>query len=83
MKVNLELGETAEALQIPTEAVVPVASGYTVFTVKNGKAVVQPVNIGVRSDKVIQITKGLAVGDTVIRTGILQVKAGDKVLIQK
>ena len=83
VKVNLELGETAEALQIPTEAVVPMASGYTVFTVKNGTAVVQPVNIGVRSDKVIQITKGLAVGDTVIRTGILQVKAGDKVLIQK
>ena len=83
VKVNLELGETAKALQIPTEAVVPVASGYTVFTVKNGKAKIQPVNIGVRSDKVIQITKGLAVGDTVIRTGILQVKAGDKVSIQK
>ena len=83
VKVNLALGETAVALQIPTEAVVPVASGYTVFTVRNGKAVVQPVNIGVRSDKVIQITKGLAVGDTVIRTGILQVKADDKVSIQK
>ncbi|MDQ2792396.1 MAG: efflux RND transporter periplasmic adaptor subunit [Bacteroidota bacterium] len=83
VKVNLELGETDEALQIPTEAVVPVASGYTVFTVKNGKAKVQPVSIGVRSDKVIQITKGLAVGDTVIRTGILQVKADDRVSIQK
>ncbi|MBH8567704.1 efflux RND transporter periplasmic adaptor subunit [Microvirga sp. STS02] len=82
VKVNLELGETAEALQIPTEAVVPVASGYTVFTVKNGKAVIQPVNIGVRSDKLIQITKGLTVGDTIIRTGILQVKAGDRVAIQ-
>ncbi|MDB5267675.1 MAG: efflux transporter periplasmic adaptor subunit [Hymenobacter sp.] len=83
VKVNLELGETAEALQIPTEAVVPVASGYTVFTVKNGKAAIQPVNIGVRSDKVIQITKGLAVGDTIIRTGILSVKAGDRVSVQK
>ncbi len=81
VKVNLELGETAEALQIPTEAVVPVASGYTVFTVQHGKAKVQPVSIGVRSDKVIQITKGLAVGDTIIRTGILQVKEGDKVAI--
>ena len=83
VKVNLELGETTEALQIPTEAVVPVASGYTVFTVKHGKAAVQPVNIGVRSDKLIQITKGLAVGDTIIRTGILQVKAGDQLSIQK
>ena len=83
VKVNLKLGETAEALQIPTEAVIPVASGYTVFKVKNGKAAVQPVNIGVRSDKLLQITKGLAVGDTIIRTGILQVKDGDGVKIQK
>ncbi|GAB3580199.1 efflux RND transporter periplasmic adaptor subunit [Hymenobacter daeguensis] len=82
VKVNLELGETAEALQIPTEAVVPVASGYTVFVVRKGKAAVQTVNIGVRSDKVIQITKGLAVGDSVIRTGILQVKEGDRVSVQ-
>jgi len=51
--------------------------------VRKGKAAVLPVNIGVRSDKVIQITKGLAVGDTVIRTGILSVKAGDRVSIQK
>ena len=83
VKVNLKLGKTAEALQIPTEAVVPVASGYTVFVVRKGKAAVQPVNIGVRSDKVIQITKGLAVGDTVVRTGILSVKTGDRVSIQK
>jgi membrane fusion protein (multidrug efflux system) len=63
--------------------VIPVASGYTVFTVKKGKAAVQPVSIGVRSDKVIQITKGLAVGDTIIRTGILSVKPGDAVIISK
>jgi membrane fusion protein (multidrug efflux system) len=83
VKVNLELGETTDALQIPTESVIPVASGYTVFTVKKGKAAVQPVSIGVRSDKVIQITKGLAVGDTIIRTGILSVKPGDAVIISK
>jgi membrane fusion protein (multidrug efflux system) len=83
VRINLELGETAEALQVPTEAVVPNASGYTVFVVKGGKAQVQPVKIGIRSDKVIQITNGLAVGDTVIRTGILQVKAGNPVSVQK
>jgi membrane fusion protein (multidrug efflux system) len=83
VRINLELGETAEALQVPTEAVVPNASGYTVFVVKGGKAQVQPVKIGIRSDKVIQITNGLAVSDTVIRTGILQVKAGNPVSIQK
>lgn len=81
VKVSLALGATAEALQIPTEAVVPVASGYTVYVVRRGRAAVQPVSIGIRSDEVIQITKGLAVGDSVIRTGILQVKPGDRVSI--
>ncbi|QDA59222.1 efflux RND transporter periplasmic adaptor subunit [Hymenobacter jejuensis] len=83
VKINLQLGETADALQIPTEAVIPEASGYSVFKIKGGKAISQKVKIGVRSDKVIQITDGLAVGDSIVRTGILQVKPGDRVAIQK
>ena len=79
VRVNLKLGETETALQVPTEAIVPEASGYSVYTVKNSKMVPKKVKIGIRSDKVIQITDGLAVGDSVIRTGILQVKPGDAV----
>ncbi|HEX8326783.1 MAG TPA: efflux RND transporter periplasmic adaptor subunit [Hymenobacter sp.] len=83
VRVNLQLGETNTALQVPTEAVIPEASGYSVYTVKNNKMVPKKVKIGIRSDKVIQITDGLAVGDTVIRTGILQVKPGDAVRVVK
>ena len=83
VRVNLKLGETETALQVPTEAVIPEASGYNVYTVKGGKMVPQKVKIGIRSDKVIQITEGVAVGDTIIRTGILQVKPGDAVRIIK
>lgn len=79
VKVNLELGQTADALQIPTEAVVPVASGYQVFVVEKSKVVAKDVKIGARSDALIQIVGGLAVGDSVVRTGVLQVKAGDAV----
>jgi len=83
VRVNLKLGETESALQVPTEAVVPEASGYSVYTVKGGKMVPKKIKIGIRSDKVIQVTDGLAVGDSVIRTGILQVKPGDKVKVTK
>lgn len=83
VKVNLELGATTDALQIPTEAVIPDATGYTVYVVENGKAESRKVKIGNRSDKLIEITDGLAVGDSLIRTGILQVKPGDKVAVQK
>ncbi|WP_426490689.1 efflux RND transporter periplasmic adaptor subunit [Hymenobacter sp. 102] len=81
VKVNLQLGQTSDALQVPTEAVIPEASGYSVYTVQQGKMVPKKVKIGVRSDRLIQITDGLAVGDSVIRTGILQVKPGDAVRV--
>ncbi|QIX62581.1 efflux RND transporter periplasmic adaptor subunit [Hymenobacter sp. BT18] len=82
VKVNLQLSQTSDALQVPTEAVIPEASGYSVYTVQQGKMVPKKVKIGVRSDRLIQITDGLAVGDSVIRTGILQVKPGDAVKVQ-
>ncbi|QJX47667.1 efflux RND transporter periplasmic adaptor subunit [Hymenobacter taeanensis] len=83
VKVNLQLGESTEALQVPTESVIPEAAGYSVYTVEDGKMVPKKVKIGVRSAKLIQITDGLAVGDTVLRTGILQVKPGDAVKVIK
>jgi len=83
VRVALELGQNEEALQIPTESVTPNASGYTVFLIEKGKAQERPVKIGIRSDKYIQITSGLATGDTIVRTGILQVKDGSPVAIQK
>jgi len=83
VRVSLRLGETETALQVPTESVIPEASGYSVYTVKNNKMVPKKVKIGIRSDKVIQITDGLAVGDSVLRTGILQVKPGDAVRVTK
>jgi membrane fusion protein, multidrug efflux system len=81
VKVNLQLGQTDEAIQIPTESVVPVATGYQVFKVVQGKAVAQDVKIGIRSERLIQITSGLANGDTILRTGVQQVKAGDAVKV--
>ncbi|GGG36995.1 efflux RND transporter periplasmic adaptor subunit [Hymenobacter glacieicola] len=83
VKVNLQLGETSSALQVPTEAVIPEANSYSVYTVQGGKMVPKKVKIGVRSSRLIQITDGLAVGDSVIRTGILQVKPGDAVRVVK
>ena len=79
VKVRLDLGETTDALQIPTEAVVPVAAGYQVFVVKNGKAATKDIKIGLRSDKLIQVLSGLAVGDSVVRSGVRQIKVGDAV----
>jgi membrane fusion protein (multidrug efflux system) len=43
---------------------------------RNGKAMPSNVEIGLRTEDRIQITAGLAPGDTVITSGILQLRPG-------
>ncbi|MCX6143043.1 MAG: efflux RND transporter periplasmic adaptor subunit [Ignavibacteriales bacterium] len=76
VRVELRLNQTTNALLVPTQAIIPVLKGQTVLLVKNGVVVSVPVKTGVRMPTVVQVTEGLAVGDTVITTGILQLRPG-------
>ena len=74
--VELRLKQAGGALMIPTQAIIPVLKGQTVLVRKNGIVVSVPVKTGVRTPSVIQITDGLSAGDTVLTTGILQLRPG-------
>ena len=78
VKVFVNLGTTANALMVPTQAVIPTLKGQKVFVNRNNEAVEVPVKIGVRTEDRIQVTEGLNAGDTVITTGLLSVKPGSK-----
>jgi membrane fusion protein (multidrug efflux system) len=78
VKVFVDLGKTSNAIMVPTEAVIGTLKGQKVFVNKGGVASEVHVKIGVRTDQKIQITEGLAAGDTVITTGLLAVKKGSK-----
>ncbi|MFI5148277.1 MAG: efflux RND transporter periplasmic adaptor subunit [Bacteroidia bacterium] len=82
-KIEVVLKETAGTILIPTEALIPVLKGQNVYLCKGGKAVSRPVETGSRTDIQIEITKGLSEGDTVITTGIMQLKPGAPVFIQQ
>lgn len=82
-RVNMILERFPEALNVPSEAVVTVLDGNSVFICKNGKAIEVPVTTGIRTDNEIQITKGLAQGDSLIITGLLQVTNGGPVMVKK
>ncbi|MBB3841691.1 membrane fusion protein (multidrug efflux system) [Runella defluvii] len=82
-RVEIILNAKPNAIIVPTEAVIPDLRGHRVFIVKNNKAETISVEIGIRNDKTIEITKGLMPGDTLITSGILQVKAGGEVDIKK
>jgi len=79
--VELNLKQTDEAILIPTVAIVPELKGQLVYVFKSGVANPRKVEIGLREEKQVQIISGLAEGDTIITTGILQIRPGAKVKI--
>lgn len=83
VKVFAGLGQTKNALMVPTQCVIPTLKGQKVYVVKNNTAVEIPVTIGVRTDTHIQIVEGLQPGDTVITTGLLSVKKDAKLKLLK
>jgi membrane fusion protein, multidrug efflux system len=83
VRIDIALKEMEEAILLPTESIVPEIDGHKVFLVKSGKAVPQMVHIGQRSDRLIQILEGIAPGDTVVQSGILQVRPGSNLNIRR
>jgi membrane fusion protein (multidrug efflux system) len=73
-RIELLLAEMPNSILIPTQALIPELKGQKVFLSRKGMAQSQKVETGVRTPEKIQITKGVEIGDTVITTGIMQLK---------
>lgn len=78
--ISTEMVENA--ILIPTQAVIPAINEQTVYIVKNGKAVRKVIEMGNRNADNVLVIDGLSVGDTVITTGLLQIKEGMDLNIQ-
>jgi len=72
--VTLELSKIDSAKSIPTEAITPTMDGKIVYIFNRGRAKSVSVTTGLRTESRIQITDGLNFGDTVLITGILQLR---------
>jgi membrane fusion protein (multidrug efflux system) len=75
-KVMLSFGEGRGALMVPTHAIIPEERDKKVIRAKAGRAQFITVQTGVRRDTVIEVTDGLAAGDTIVTTGLLFIKPG-------
>ena len=76
VNVEVTLENVEDALMVPTVSVIPELNGHKVFRYHNGKAQSVPVEIGIRTENSVQILEGINESDTVITTGILQVRDG-------
>jgi len=72
--ITLLLSQIENAVSIPTEALIPEMEGEKVFVYRSGKASTSKVQTGLRTESRIQITDGLQFGDTLLTTGILQLR---------
>lgn len=79
--ITLQLSETPDAIAIPTQALIPEMDGDKVFVYRNGKAESVMVRTGLRTQSQIQITEGLAFGDTLLTTGVMQLRHGMEVIL--
>jgi membrane fusion protein (multidrug efflux system) len=77
--VEIVLRSVADALTVPSIAVIPELGGKMVFVYEDGTARPRPVETGIRSDTEVQITSGLIEGDLVITTGLMQLQPGTEV----
>ena len=79
--VEIPLKKIENAILIPTQALIPELKSQKVFIAKNGKAEKIDVQTGIRNDSSIQITSGIAEGDTVLITGIMQMRQGMPLMV--
>lgn len=75
-RVNINLTSNSDALQLLSEAIIPEMGTNKVFAYRNGKAMPVGVETGLRTVSRIEITNGLVPGDTIITTGMLQLRPG-------
>jgi membrane fusion protein (multidrug efflux system) len=82
-EIQYELRAIPDALMVPSEAVIPELGGHSIFITRNGLARRISVQTGIRTETMVQIVEGLTPGDTVLTTGILQLREGMPVRISE
>ena len=81
LKIDIEGKEILDALSIPSEAIIPEMGKDVVYLYKNGEARPHEITKGLRTESEVQVLEGLSPGDTVITTGVMQLRTGMKVII--
>lgn len=74
VEIQFELRAIPNALMVPSEAVIPELGGSSLFVAENGIAKRRRIETGIRTETLVQIVSGISEGDTVLTTGILQLR---------
>jgi membrane fusion protein (multidrug efflux system) len=79
--VAVTLAQLNDALMVPAVAVIPGLNEKNVFVIKDGKAERRAVETGTRLESTVHVLSGLTAGDTVITSGLQQMRPGQAVSV--
>lgn len=81
-EVELVLNQYEDALAVPAIALVSELRGRKVYVSSNGIVEERIVDTGIRTDSTVQILNGVAIGDTVLTSGLQLVRPGMPVNVE-
>lgn len=81
--VKVVISDVAQAITVPSNAIIPDALSNQVVLLKDGKAEFTDVLTGSRNADNVQIIEGLKNGDSVLVGGVLNVRPHSKVKVKK
>lgn len=80
-RIELVFNSYDDAIMIPTEAVIPELGGHKVYIKDAGKATTRKIEIGLRTESEVEVISGLVPSDTLITSGVLQLRPGADVSV--
>lgn len=82
-KIEVPLNDKEGVFLIPTQSIVPILKGQKVYVIHGDSATEQKVEVAGRNELNVEVVSGLKTGDSVIVSGIIQMKQGVKVKVGK
>jgi membrane fusion protein (multidrug efflux system) len=77
---NNSIGENN--IMVPTNCIIPEATAKKVIVVKDGQGIFVDIETGYRSSGMVEVTKGLKTGDSIVVTGVLFVRPKSPVKVR-
>ena len=81
LSVDITRQEIKDALAVPSEAIIPEMGRTIVYLYKSGEARAAEITTGLRTESHTHALEGLSPGDTVLTTGVMQLRSGMRVII--
>jgi RND family efflux transporter MFP subunit len=79
-RVSLTIEQRANALTVPSNALVNIEGRRGVFVAQDNRAAFRPVDVGIEDTARVEILKGVKDGDRVVTTGAGALQNGDRII---